>query len=189
LTDEARHWESLKHGDTNALKALYAYYADALYQYGMVLCGDHDRVKDCIHDLFLSIWDSRRNMTIPSSGKAYLIVSLRRRIFDKKSKMESLTTGIDDPAEIRLTESDHETVWIANENSEEQNQKLSSALDRLSHRQREIIHMKYYQQLEYEEIGQVMGLNYQSARNLVTRALIALRKEMLAIVIILLIVM
>ena len=189
LTDEARHWESFKEGDTNALRVLYDHYADTLYQYGMILCGDHDKVKDCIHDLFLSLWDSRKNMTIPSSGKAYLMVSLRRRIFDKKSKIESLTVGIEDPAEISPSESDHEAVWIANEDSEKQDLKLSNALSQLSHRQREIIHMKYYQQLEYEEIGQIMGLNYQSARNLVTRALIALRKEMLAIVIILLIVM
>ena len=37
--------------------------------------------------------------------------------------------------------------------------------------------MKYFQQMEYEEIARVMDLNYQSARNLVTRALAALRKE------------
>ena len=65
-------------------------------------------------------------------------------------------------------------------------QKLDAALSRIIDRHREIIHMKYYQQLEYEEIAQIMDLNYQSARNLVNRALIALRKEMLLIVTLLL---
>ena len=65
--------------------------------------------------------------------------------------------------------------------------KLQQALDHLSERQREIIHMKYYQQLEYEEISDIMDLNYQSARNLVNRALSVLRKEMLLIVTLLLI--
>jgi len=45
--------------------------------------------------------------------------------------------------------------------------------------------MKYFQQMEYEDIARIMNLNYQSARNLVTRALIALRKEMLVVLLIL----
>jgi DNA-directed RNA polymerase specialized sigma24 family protein len=58
-------------------------------------------------------------------------------------------------------------------------------MGRISDRQREIIHMKYIQQLDYEDIARIMSLNYQSARNLVTRALAALRKEMTLILLIL----
>lgn len=124
---------------------------------------------------------------MPNSGKAYLMVSLRRRIFDKGSKIDSLTVGLAEIEENKVTDPDHETRWIESQESESQNQKLVSALERLSDRQREIIHMKFYQQLDYDEIGRIMDLNYQSARNLVNRALTALRKEMLLAVILLLI--
>ena len=187
MTDETKHWESFKEGDINALQALYKYYVDLLYSYGMALCADSDRVKDCIHDLFISLWDSRKNFAMPNSGKAYLMVSLRRRIFDKGSKIDSLTVDLDEMEENKVTDTDHESRWIESQETDSQNLKLVSALSRLSDRQREIIHMKYYQQLDYDEIGRIMDLNYQSARNLVNRALTALRKEMLLIVILILI--
>lgn len=189
MTDETKQWESFKAGDSRALQALYNYYVDSLYTYGMHLCSDSEKVKDCIHDLFLSLWDSRRNFAVPNSGKAYLMVSLRRRIFDKGSRMDALTGQIDETEENKISDPDHETQWIKAEDNVHLNHRLEKAYQRLSERQREIIHMKYYQQLDYEEIGRVMGLNYQSARNLVNRALAALRKEMLGIVTFLLIFM
>src|SRR5687768_3232067 len=153
-----------------------------MYSYGMTLCHDEDKVKDSIHDLFLTLWESRKNFAIPTSGKAYLFVSLRRRIFDKGTKVQSMTGSLDQVTEADFLSGGHEEQWIKLEEESLQQQKLDSALARISDRQREIIHMKYYQQLEYEEIAHIMGLNYQSARNLVNRALIALRKEMLLIV-------
>ncbi|MGO8056305.1 RNA polymerase sigma factor, partial [Rhizobium leguminosarum] len=68
---------------------------------------------------------------------------------------------------------------------QDKQEKLEKGLAKISDRQREIIHMKYFQQMEYEDIARIMNLNYQSARNLVTRALVALRKEMLVILLIL----
>lgn len=187
MTDETKHWQSFKDGEINALKALYNHYVDSLYSYGITLCHDQDKVKDCIHDLFISLWDSRKNFAIPNSGKAYLMVSLRRRIFDKGTKIASLTGELQDLEENRVAENDYEARWIEAEDEEKQNERLETALHRLTDRQQEILHMKYYQGLEYDEIGRIMNLNYQSARNLVNRALAALRKEMLGIVMLLLI--
>lgn len=183
--EETKHWESLKAGDINALQVLYEQHVNSLYSYGMVLCQDADKVKDCIHDLFLSFWQNRDGLNIPTSGKAYLMVSLRRRIFDKGPKINMMTTPLEKDEINQEQSSDHESKWIMAEEEEQRQQKLDLAMTRLSDRQREIIHMKFYQQMEYDEIGRIMELNYQSARNLVTRALTALRNEMTVIVIIL----
>lgn len=182
MTEETKHWQSIKDGDLTALQALYNFYVGPMYSYGMTLCQDEDKVKDCIHDLFLTLWEGRKNFAIPTSGKAYLFVSLRRRIFDKGSKLQTMTGSMDQVTDADFLSGGHEEQWIKLEEESLRQQKLDSALARISDRQREIIHMKYYQQLEYEEIAQIMGLNYQSARNLVNRAIIALRKEMLLIV-------
>ena len=89
--DETKHWETLKAGNIQSLQVLYNHHIGGLYAYGMVLCQDGDRVKDSIHDLFLNIWSNRQGFTIPTSGKAYLMVSLRRKIFDRGSKRDQLT--------------------------------------------------------------------------------------------------
>ena len=187
LTGEEKFWENFKKGDLDALKALYDHYINDLHAYGMILSPDTDKVKDCIHDLFLALWDSRHNFSVPNSGKAYLMVSLRRRIFDKGSKMDSLIQSTENLEAGKIYLVDHQSTWIEQEDAEKQNQQLERAMNRLTDRQKEIIHMKYFQELDYEEIGRIMDLNYQSARNLVNRAIAALRKEMLGVVMLLLI--
>lgn len=184
--DEINHWERLKTGEMQSLQALYNLHIKALYAYGMNLCHDTDLVKDCIHELFLAIWNNHANVTIPKSGKAYLLVSLRRRIFDPGPKSNLTTSNIEDTDIDYITSTlDHETNWIQADDEKDKQEKLEKAMGRISDRQREIIHMKYYQQMEYEDIARIMNLNYQSARNLVTRALMALRREMVLILIIL----
>jgi RNA polymerase sigma factor (sigma-70 family) len=172
--EETKHWENLKSGDINALQELYNHHISALYKYGMMLCRDEDKVKDCIHDMFLSFWNNRNGLTVPSSGKAYLMVSLRRRIFDKGPKSNLETTSLEDSDMEDMITADPETQWLISENEKENQRKLEQAMGRISDRQREIIHMKYIQQLDYEDIARIMSLNYQSARNLVLLILILL---------------
>ncbi len=180
--DETQHWEKLKSGEIHGLQALYNLHIQSLYAYGMNLCHDPDVVKDCIHELFLAIWNNHSHLSVPKSGKAYLLVSLRRRIFDPGPKSNLNTDNIEDSNLDRvLSTPDHETDWIQADDEKDRQDKLTKAMSRISDRQREIIHMKYYQQMEYEEIARIMNLNYQSARNLVTRALMALRREMVLI--------
>ena len=187
--DETKHWEDLKAGHIRSLQELYNHHIGGLYAYGMVLCHDADKVKDSIHDLFLSIWNNRQGMSVPTSGKAYLMVSLRRKIFDRGSKREQLIVPLEDTEMDQELYTDAEVQWIRAEEETEVQVKLDQAMALLSDRQKEIIHMKYYQQMEYEEIARIMDLNYQSARNLVNRALVVLRKEMITLAMILLLVM
>jgi RNA polymerase sigma factor (sigma-70 family) len=48
--------------------------------------------------------------------------------------------------------------------------------DKLSPRQRQIINLYYVKHLKYEEICNVMGINYQSVRNLMHRSITRLRE-------------
>ena len=53
------------------------------------------------------------------------------------------------------------------------------AIEQLSNRQKEIIYLKFYNGLSYEEISAVTQLKYQSVRNLFSVALKELRKKIL----------
>ena len=61
----------------------------------------------------------------------------------------------------------------------EQQQKLTAHIekffDRLSPRQRQIINLYYVEQRKYEDICRIMGINYQSVRNLMHRSILRLR--------------
>ena len=54
-------------------------------------------------------------------------------------------------------------------------------VEQLSHRQKEIIYLKFYQNLSYDEVSSIMNINYQAARNLLYQAIKALKKIMIVV--------
>jgi len=55
---------------------------------------------------------------------------------------------------------------------------LSKQLDNIPHRQKEALFLRFYSGLNYTEISKTMGINQQSAYNMVFRALGILRERM-----------
>ena len=53
--------------------------------------------------------------------------------------------------------------------------KLNEFVKCLSPRQQQIIRLYYIEQRKYDDICQIMGINYQSVRNLMHRSLLRLR--------------
>jgi len=62
------------------------------------------------------------------------------------------------------------------ESGDERTRKLKKYLHNLSPRQYEAIMLRFYDEFSYEEIGEIMGANPQSIRNLVARGLLHLRQ-------------
>src|SRR5690625_7520840 len=56
-----------------------------------------------------------------------------------------------------------------------QKQDLRDALDLLPERQKEVLFLKYYNGMSYDEIEEILAINYQSIRNHIYRALQKLR--------------
>jgi RNA polymerase sigma factor (sigma-70 family) len=55
------------------------------------------------------------------------------------------------------------------------------ALAQLSNRQKEIIYLKFYQELNYEEVSEIMNINYQAARNLLYQSIKSIKKLLTAL--------
>ncbi|MCD8164699.1 MAG: sigma-70 region 4 domain-containing protein [Bacteroides sp.] len=56
--------------------------------------------------------------------------------------------------------------------------KFETVLSSLNPRQKEAFYLRYQLELSYEEIAQLLGINYQSARNLIHRSMLKIRKNM-----------
>lgn len=161
-------WASLQEGDICALKTLFLRYYDYLFQYGVKLSRNTVLAEDCVHDLFLKIWDRRKHLGEVRSVKSYLWISLRRDVLRamRGNKYEILT---DDIAEyspnIRFTP---EEFIIHSEKKREYGRTLAKALNQLPPRQKEAIFLKFFNGMGYDEMEQIMSINYQTARNYVS---------------------
>ena len=71
----------------------------------------------------------------------------------------------------------HESFIVAREENKEHLDRLVTCLQQLPNRQREIIYLKIYKDLGYEEVAELMQINYQAARNLLYQAIKNLKEH------------
>lgn len=169
--DFTTYWQQLKSGEKSALSVIYEGHVDLLYVYGCRFSRDHQLVEDCIQDLFVELWRNRRGLGDTDSVKRYLLAALRRKIYrhlKKEQRWVSADQQENLPFDVDLAMEDR---MIASEISAAHQEKIKAAFDQLSKRQKEVIYLKYYAGMDYEDIESIMEINYQSLRNLVSSAL------------------
>lgn len=169
-------WAQIKNSDEKAYEELIRQFYQILYNYGIRLVNDEDYVKDCVQDVFMEIWVRRFTLGDTDFVKYYLLKSLRRRIFREYNKWFSQSSELDEDYNFEVDFS-IETELIKQQTSEEQIQKIEHLLNKLPKRQKEAIYLKFYQDLNNEQIAEVLGVNRQSVYNLLYEALRKLRNE------------
>jgi RNA polymerase sigma-70 factor (family 1) len=165
-------WKSIKNENKLCLSILFDRYYPRLFNYGFKFVQSDEFVKDCIQELFLTIWEQRKTVSSVHSVNSYLYVSMRRTIFNNLRKSKNQKKRNTKFAEEFFEESpDIETRIINKEFEQEFNRQLKSALDDLSNRQKEIIELKYVDGLSNSEIASLLQINRQSVYNHVSEAL------------------
>jgi RNA polymerase sigma factor (sigma-70 family) len=170
-------WESFRKGDKEAFATLFRVHYEVLYRYGSKFTSIGARLEDAIQELFIELWQAKSRTPVVSV-RAYLLKALKYKLlkdYRQKGRLISLTDNPDIPFELS-----HEHFLIAQQESEEKKQSVLNALAQLTNRQKEIIYLKFYQDLSYEEVSEIMNINYQVARNLLYQAIKSLKSLLAA---------
>lgn len=188
-TPEAYHteqelWQAFRAGNRNAFAYLFNSYSDAMYAYGKRITADSELVKDTIQDVFVKLYNNRANLGDTQSVKGYLLVALKRTLINHFHASSATLLSIDEMNTCDETgglsfEIELSTQSSSNddaETEEEQRVQLTTALQKLTPRQREAIYLYYIQEIPLNEISILLGMNYQSTRNLLHRAMLKLRQ-------------
>ena len=167
-------WENFLCGDDEAYTYIYREYSQALYAYGMHFTSDKGLVEDCIQDVFIKIFQNRRHLQSTDNIKLYLFIALKNKLFNIFRK-DIKYSQIDSLEPVFAAEYTIEDEIIENEREQFRHEKMIPMLEVLSPRQKEIIYYRFVEGLSYEEICQIMDMNYQSTQNLIQRSLKKLR--------------
>ncbi|MBK9257633.1 MAG: sigma-70 family RNA polymerase sigma factor [Saprospiraceae bacterium] len=176
MTDE-QLWSELIKGNQKALGQIYDLHADSLIRYGRRFTDDLTVIEDCIHDLFVNIWKNKSGLSMTNSIIKYLCVALRRDIIRRINQSHSTisTVSLEDVSFNSTISA--EDIIINEESSAEDGVRLKNAFKILSSRQKEAVYLRYYEELDYEQICEIMDINYQSVRNLISKAIIQMREN------------
>jgi RNA polymerase sigma factor (sigma-70 family) len=171
-------WQAFKAGNEDAFNHIFNKYVRFLFNYGDKIAQNEGLVEDCIQELFIELWEKKANLGEVQSIKYYLVKSLQRKILRKLSKNREVLSN-EDPDLLRneaLIDFPYENHLIQSQTNLEQQEKLQKALALLSERQRQVLFLKYYDQLDYEEIARVMSMNVKAIYDLIYQAIKSLKK-------------
>lgn len=175
---EKLHWHSFKTGNAASFEHLYQKYSAGLYNYGAKFSGDKDLIKECIQELFVQIWTKRSSIGNPEHIKNYLYKSFRNLILKKTAQLQK-NQDFDDIENYGFNVSlNIEDALIDGERREKISGQLQEAISRLTARQKEAIFLRFYEQLSYEEIAEIMGITVKASYKIMARSLSFLRNNL-----------
>lgn len=173
-TDE-KVWELCLKGNRDAFKELYCRFYSLLYNYGSKIIQDKELVKDCIQDLFIKMIQNHDKLSPTLYVKSYLLRAFRNKLFDTLEK-QKITDDITLYEDSFATEDLFSALFPDDNEPDSQSKHLATVFRSLSPHQQEILYLYYINELKHEEIAEVMGINYQSSKNLLFRSLSKIRK-------------
>ena len=168
-------WSNFKAGNHDAYTIIIQRYFKPMFIYAIRLSKDQDFVKDCIQDVFYNLWKRRENISHAESVKSYLFTAIRFRIYREQKKWNNFDELNDDyafDAEISI-----EVKLIEDQNTVELKRKLETVLKNMPPRQKEILYLRFYENMDHGRIAEIMGLNQQVVYNLLHKSLLRLRKD------------
>ena len=173
LSQEQILWNRFREGDEVAFTQLSKQFDKTLVHYGGKFTSNSQIIEDAIQDLLIKLWLRRASLTQVASVKFYLLRAFRNQLF--KTLQIFKAVPLEENFDSIHFEDSSEISFIAEESSKNMLQKVSSSLQQLPERQREILYLRFYQDLRVEEIAQLLQIKPQSVSNTIQRALVTLR--------------
>lgn len=181
-------WSSYRNGNEASFRKLYDHYYAGLLGYGSRFTLDHQVIEESIQDLFIKLWRNRASIGPTPSVKFYLYKSFRRVLTRKLRYLPETVAFPEQEDKLFFNfEIGQDEVLMKKEQMAELKQQLEVAIATMTDRQREVIYLKYYEDLSYDEISDVLSITPKATYKLVYRALDHLREHMVMLTFLLLI--
>jgi len=169
--------QRLQQGDEQALTAIMRHYYTNLYNYGARFTKDDGLIRDCIQEVFISLWQRRESVTAILSPRYYLLRAVKNKVLKSldRNKKKADRAYLNGDEYDFFIEFSIEKFIIEKQISEEKAAALRRTLSLLSKRQQEVIYLKYYQHLDHGQIAELMQISRQSVYNLLHESIMKLR--------------
>ena len=130
--------------------------SSGLYRIAYRFLEDEFEAKDAVQDLLIKLWNQREQLDGISNLQAYSFTLIKNLCIDRIRRRNKQVNGIipehiDDPPEASIY-------------SREKLRKTLMLMEQLPPKQREILRLKVFEDLDYEEIAERLGLSQINAR-------------------------
>ena len=151
----------IKSGDDDAAEELIRRYYNAILRYCRWHCASADKAEDLTQETFLKLFKSLPEYEERKKFKSYLYTIANHLCMDEGRKVKLY------PLEDEEIPGQESKEMLQIENREEINHLLS----KLSPELKEVVLLRFGEELSYREIGQIMGCNARTIQSRVRKAL------------------
>ena len=177
--------QQLANGDAAAIDILYRLYFKRLQSYGRQIAGAHqaDLVLSVIQEFYMWLVKNHQKMAAIEDFELYLFKSVRLNILNtlKKQQQKSIVAKkyVDSTQYTQAkTAPSPEEQLIDQESEQLQKDLIKQELKKLPTYQKEVLYLRYFQNYSYKEIGTILSVSEQVARNYAYRAVKGMKGRM-----------
>ena len=173
MPDLAENWQR---GDVSAFETLYRQYEKLVFRTAYLITGNKEAAEDALQEVFISVWKSRHTYD-PNKGK--LTTWLHRITVNQCSKRKAVKT----PATVSLEEkvvnlpekerAQPEDILI----SKLEYDRLLKAMDSLDTKHRSVLVLRYFNDLSYQEIAEVLEIPLGTVKSRLNQSLRYLKEQ------------
>jgi RNA polymerase sigma-70 factor (ECF subfamily) len=159
------------HGDREAFEMIIRTHSRALFAIAYGILQNREEAEDVVQDALVKAWKTRWRVRDPEKFPAWLATIARHRAHDifRKRRSVPLSTTIDEVIETNST---------AGPSGVELDQELRSALAALPELHRAALTLRYFEEMDYRSIEDILGLSNGALRGILGRALASMRKQL-----------
>ena len=163
---ESRWIKKALSGDNRAFNKLVKKYRDQMYYLAYNLSGNEEDAKDIAQEAFIKAYQNLWQFNQAAKFSTWLHKITSNQAIDlirKRSRLPqyAVEENLRTPSEIPIDLGPDD--------------KMQNALNQLSFQQRQVVVLKYYHDLSYEEIADIMHCTQSTVRNHMLRAMKRLR--------------
>ncbi len=161
----------LRGDDERALQAIMSRYWEPLYKMAAHTLDDLAACEDIVQEVFIKLWNNRKNLNFSHSLKAYIFASVRYELY-RKIKIQL-------SRDLRLDFHNNDSIEYLNpENKLEYSElveNIEKLVNQLPQRCKEIYQLSRYDNLSHREIASQLGVSIKTVENQLTIALRRIR--------------
>jgi RNA polymerase sigma factor (sigma-70 family) len=176
---ESELWDAFRGGNEKALEGLFGTYYSVLLNYGHKFTLNRYFIEESVQELFVKLWNNRDSVGTAASVRNYLFKAYRSVLFRKLQKQAAnVMEKLDDERYDFKIELAPDQKMIELESDSELRKKIEEGLAALTPRQREAIYLRFYEDLSYEEVSEILNMNVGGTYKLIYRALDRLKDHL-----------
>ncbi len=162
-------------GDLFGVKAeverAYDKHAGKLYKYALMILADHEAAEDAVQRVFVKMMKMGNSILQIESYDGYLRRAVRNECYEIIKKHIRFRGLVDELSSMPIIED-----LGKKESNEDERKVLEGAIKKLSPKEREVLHMKVYENKTLAEIGNIIDVSVNTVASRYRYALSKLRQ-------------